>query len=87
MLDKIVIILCQIVPDTLDSVFLSKIRKFARSCRYMLAYRLGLPCKAAIYAVKNIAHIKEFLKMYQWTLIDYEYIIINGIYSLICKYI
>ena len=41
-------------PDALNSVSLSKIRKFARrSYRYMSAYRLGLPCKAAIYAVKK----------------------------------
>ena len=44
----------QIVPDALDSVSVNKIRKFARrSYRYMSAYRLGLPCKAAIYAVKK----------------------------------
>jgi transposase len=44
----------QIVPDALDSVSLNKIRKFARrSYRYMSAYRLGLPCKAAIYAIKK----------------------------------
>jgi hypothetical protein len=39
-----------IAPNALDSVSVNKIRKFARrSYRYMSAYRLGLPCKAAIY--------------------------------------
>ena len=49
-----------LVPKTLDSVSLSKIRKFARKCyRYMDAYRItdsggnSLTCKQVEYAVKK----------------------------------
>ena len=42
------------VPAALNSVPLSKIRKFARRCyRFMSAYRLGLSGSAATFAVKK----------------------------------
>jgi hypothetical protein len=44
----------EIVPQALDSVSLTKIRRFARcSARYMSAYEIGLSGKAAIFAVKK----------------------------------
>ena len=46
--------LLRTVPEALDRVPLSLIRKFARkSARYMDAYRKGLTGKAAEYAIKK----------------------------------
>jgi hypothetical protein len=43
-----------VVPRSLDSVSLTKIRRFSRrSARYISAYELGLSGKAAVFAVKR----------------------------------
>ncbi|KAM6494004.1 hypothetical protein JOM56_010365 [Amanita muscaria] len=44
----------KLVPECLDAVSLSNIRKYFRHCwRYMSAYRLGLNIRQAAYAVKK----------------------------------
>ena len=43
----------EVVPRALDSISLTKIRRFSRrSARYISAYELGLSGKAAVFAVK-----------------------------------
>ena len=44
----------EVVPRALDSISITKIRRFSRrSARYMSAYELGLSGKAAVFAVKQ----------------------------------
>ena len=56
-LEKIVIIhsrVCSIVPEGLDSVGITTVRKFARKTwRYMDLYRNGITGKLAEYAAKK----------------------------------